>query len=661
MSIFHQCFNYLRNTANHSKITKMKTLAPLPILSIFTLILFTVNVSLAQKKTLVIHDSLQMIGCQPISEIYFKEASSSVGYNNIKNNLNEFRLLVNTNSIKGGPYKRAYWFYLSIENRRSDLDPIFIFRFGCKENDCPISKYDFIDIYQDDTLHYNAGLATNYNKRSLKPFWHTIEVKIPHGETSKFFIRIKNIDSTYKRDYVPFCITTKTYSLNDAYTIFFKERRFNLFNMAFIGIISFIFFFTLVQYIQHLDKIYLYYLGYLFSLLVYHWRDIDDGINSLFFFAYIKDWHHYFQAPSTSAVVIFYIVFVLAILDFDDDKRTIIILKGCVAITLTFLMLELVLNVLWDLEVAYEVYLRVRWIYLVILLTSIVFVLFRIRTPYTIYVYVLIGSLALVVAALFNITLHRMELQGVLLGRGLFYMRMGILIEVLCFSLALGYKYKIVQDQKLKAERIARSTQIDTHFLSNAFTAVLSYVKEKNIVKIETYIKNLADITSYILAKADDEDEDTETTLEEELEYAEKYLDMWKILIQNFEYNISVKEVEDAGEILIPSLLLQPVLENAMKHGFENLHSEIFKNLKLTVEREGKHIQIVIDDDGIGREASQKRKIKDTKRRKSFGLSLTKDRLMAFDNKARLSVIDKNNPSGTIVIFKFTQKYKYET
>ena len=115
-----------------------------------------------------------------------------------------------------------------------------------------------------------------------------------------------------------------------------------------------------------------------------------------------------------------------------------------------------------------------------------------------------------------------------------------------------------------------------------------------------------------------------------------------------------MNESLDIHSIKIPSLILQPFLENALWHGLSSKEGE--KNITLDVNpgEEG-FINISISDDGVGRDAAEKIKEGKVLKRKSIGIDITKERLANFSkdyqNSFHVEIIDIYNdvnvPAGT--------------
>ena len=130
----------------------------------------------------------------------------------------------------------------------------------------------------------------------------------------------------------------------------------------------------------------------------------------------------------------------------------------------------------------------------------------------------------------------------------------------------------------------------------------------------------------------------------DELETIDLYMNIENIRFSNeINFKVLLDETIDEHNIKIPSLILQPFLENSLWHGLSSKEGE--KNILLHVSRENdKFIQISITDNGVGREASERIKESKILKRKSIGIDITKERLANFskdfENSFQVEIID---------------------
>jgi len=149
-----------------------------------------------------------------------------------------------------------------------------------------------------------------------------------------------------------------------------------------------------------------------------------------------------------------------------------------------------------------------------------------------------------------------------------------------------------------------------------------------------------------------------EISLADELETVELYMNIENIRFSDeINFNVSIDDNIDVHTVKIPSLILQPFLENALWHGLSSKEGE--KNIDLQVSRStGNFIDISITDNGVGRDASEIIKKNRVLKRKSVGIAITKERLANFakdyQNTFDVTINDlfdkDNNAIGTRVV-----------
>jgi LytS/YehU family sensor histidine kinase len=154
-----------------------------------------------------------------------------------------------------------------------------------------------------------------------------------------------------------------------------------------------------------------------------------------------------------------------------------------------------------------------------------------------------------------------------------------------------------------------------------------------------------------------------ETSLNDELETMKLYMNIENIRFDNqIDFKINIDESINTEITKVPSLILQPFLENALWHGLSSKTEG--KKIDLNViKNTSNFITVEIIDNGIGRIAS--RKIKENKKlkRKSVGIDITKARLANFSNAFSESYIleiedlyTNKTPSGTKITLQIPTK-----
>ncbi|EDP97644.1 tetratricopeptide repeat protein [Kordia algicida OT-1] len=231
-----------------------------------------------------------------------------------------------------------------------------------------------------------------------------------------------------------------------------------------------------------------------------------------------------------------------------------------------------------------------------------------------------------------------------------------IVFAFLAIMIYILYRQRLLNNEKkiLTLEQDMLRSQMNPHFVFNSLNSIKQYIisnEQKNAVH---YLNKFAKLIRKIL----DASRVKVVSLSDELETMDLYMSIENIRFSNeINFEVLVDEDINLDQIKIPSLVLQPFLENALWHGLSSKKGE--KNIKLSVTKtKDDFVTIAINDNGIGREAAQK--IADNKivKRKSIGISLTKNRLTNFvkDFKNTFSVDFKDlkdinqHPTGTEVV-----------
>ncbi len=179
---------------------------------------------------------------------------------------------------------------------------------------------------------------------------------------------------------------------------------------------------------------------------------------------------------------------------------------------------------------------------------------------------------------------------------------------VLLFAAALvSFKYRVrkkmkkqEQEKRLRElELTAIRSQMNPHFLFNSLNSIQNLIRQNRAAEANLYLSDFAGIIRKVMRNSEKE----EISLAGELELVDQYLRVEKLRF-DFEYSIQVEDQVDAPHFMIPPLLIQPFAENALIHGLQHKSSD--RRLQIGISKEGSQIKIVIEDNGIGREAAEK-------------------------------------------------------
>lgn len=207
--------------------------------------------------------------------------------------------------------------------------------------------------------------------------------------------------------------------------------------------------------------------------------------------------------------------------------------------------------------------------------------------------------------------------------------------------------YKKLKEQQLLAAQLSKlnlqsqlsalKAQLNPHFLYNVFNTINAAIPT-SAKNARDMVNKLSDLFRYQLKASREE----HVALKEELEFVEKYLDLEKERFGNrLLFEIEVKE-EDM-DIKIPPMLIQPIIENSVKHGISPLIEG--GKISLNISKVKSALEIVISDTGTGIKNQQKSDLL----KRGIGLSNTDERLQKMYGN-RLELTD-NTPKGLTVKF----------
>jgi two-component sensor histidine kinase len=197
-------------------------------------------------------------------------------------------------------------------------------------------------------------------------------------------------------------------------------------------------------------------------------------------------------------------------------------------------------------------------------------------------------------------------------------------------------------------------SQMNPHFLFNSLNSINSFIIQNKKDEASNYLTSFSKLMRKIL----DNSRKDIITLKDELDATKLYLNLEAVrLEQKFDYSISIDKKIREDEIMIPALIFQPFLENSIWHGIHPKPDSGFIEISIDAENAGEHnsyLIIKIKDDGVGRNAAEKRNKESL--HKSHGLEITLERLQMNDSKNTVEITDlydeNHTAAGTLVKIK---------
>ncbi|OEK01274.1 hypothetical protein BFP97_07000 [Roseivirga sp. 4D4] len=203
-----------------------------------------------------------------------------------------------------------------------------------------------------------------------------------------------------------------------------------------------------------------------------------------------------------------------------------------------------------------------------------------------------------------------------------------VLVLIITYLLLRSLKARS-NKQVMELENRLLRTQLNPHFLFNAMGAIQQYIYNKeDPTIISDYLGKFSRLTRMILNYSKEE----LITLKEELEFLDHYIQLQQIRFEvPFDFKVETDSTIDPDELLIPPMLTQPFIENAIEHGF--LHKDTKGHITLTINEKNDQVMITVEDDGVGRK--QAALLNKKTKHQSMATQITIDRLKLIQRKLR--------------------------
>ncbi len=263
-----------------------------------------------------------------------------------------------------------------------------------------------------------------------------------------------------------------------------------------------------------------------------------------------------------------------------------------------------------------------------------------------------------------DITSIRIEIMKPYWNRWWFFILMTVLMlltmGLIIYSIDQRIKQKnAIEDNLRKSRLTALRSQMNPHFMFNSLNSIQEFILMKDKKSANKYLSRFSKLMRAILDMSDV----NEITLEKELKALELYLDLEAMRFEGeFEYHIHLDKNIEKESAMIPSMLIQPYVENAIKHGL--MHKFHNRKLNLSFAKEGEYLVCTVDDNGIGRKKAMEISQEYKRSHQPKAMSVTEERLTllnsAYQDDLNLKIIDKTDEnglaSGTKIIIYIRQK-----
>lgn len=199
---------------------------------------------------------------------------------------------------------------------------------------------------------------------------------------------------------------------------------------------------------------------------------------------------------------------------------------------------------------------------------------------------------------------------------------------------------KLRQDQQIATLKLKSiRSQLNPHFMFNALTSIQNLINKNNIPDANFYLSKFADLTRQVL----DTNNENLISLEDEIKMLTDYLEMEKLRF-DFTYELFIDPALNLPNIDVPAMLLQPFIENAVKHGVSGLkHGGL---IKIHIKGVDTHLEMSVLDNGIGYNTDAAAT--------GYGIKLSEERVELLNQLYKdqsISLTIKSTPMGTSINF----------
>lgn len=184
-----------------------------------------------------------------------------------------------------------------------------------------------------------------------------------------------------------------------------------------------------------------------------------------------------------------------------------------------------------------------------------------------------------------------------------------------------------------QAQLAALKAQLNPHFIFNALNSIQEFILLNERVQANKYLGKFADLMRFTL----DNSNKRSISLKDEVRILEIYLELEGLRFEDeFSYAIEGTGQAELKGVEIPAMLIQPYVENALKHGL--LHKKKNRRVRIAFELKEELLMVCIEDNGIGRKNSEKINAMRKKKHNSFAMGANAQRLELLNKGKQQSI-----------------------
>jgi hypothetical protein len=202
------------------------------------------------------------------------------------------------------------------------------------------------------------------------------------------------------------------------------------------------------------------------------------------------------------------------------------------------------------------------------------------------------------------------------------------------------------QKQMAELELQSLRAQLNPHFMFNSLTAIQELILEEDFENSHAYLTRFARLLRILLENS----EKPFTSLQKEIDFLELYLSIEKLRLPDLDFSITTDPSIKKEETLLPNMILQPYIENALWHGLSHKISD--RKLELNIHKQDGTVIYDVKDNGVGRKKSAELESLYRKKHKSKGMELLTRRFQLLndefgsDIKSEVSDVMNNGEVG---------------
>ena len=215
----------------------------------------------------------------------------------------------------------------------------------------------------------------------------------------------------------------------------------------------------------------------------------------------------------------------------------------------------------------------------------------------------------------------------------------GIILLLVCLLSITTIAYLINRQQKhkniierQKANLLKQKmllSQMNPHFIFNAINSIQNYILQKKELDAYSYLAKFSKLIRMVLGNSTK----NYIALHEEIDLLKTYIEIEQLRFENtFDFILEVDSQINEQEYIIPPMLIQPYVENAIWHGIMNLEKNQKGKLILSFKSDKNGLVITVEDNGVGRKQTQDY---ETKMHQPLGMNLTEQRLTALQELSK--------------------------